>query len=85
MAIPKVWNLGSRTRWGIALFAVAYLVVTHPWTLDERSVAQGHYQAALAFLMMAVFPRGTKLYVALGVTLAVLLLVGLAINGMSMA
>ena len=84
MAIPKVWNPGSKARLGIALFALAYLAATHPWTSDERSIAQGHYQLALAFLMMAAFARGTKLYVALGVTLAVLLLVGAALDGLSM-
>ncbi|MGO4702256.1 hypothetical protein [Dyella sp. 2RAB6] len=85
MAIPKVWNLSPRVRLGITLFVIAYLAVTHPWTLGEPSMARGHYQVALAFLMMAVFPRGTKLYVALGVTLGAILLCGIAINAMSLA
>lgn len=84
MAISKVWNLSPRTRLGIVLFVVAYVVFTHPWTLDDGSLARGHYQVALAFLMMAVFPRGTKLYVALGGTLAVVLLMNVAINVMSL-
>lgn len=85
MAMSKVWNPGAKTRLGIALFAAVYLVVTHPWALDGRSLARNHYQVVLAFLMMAAFPRGTKLYVALGVTFAVLFLMGLAINGMALA
>jgi len=85
MAIPKVWSLSARTRLGVALFVAAYLAVTHPWTLSDRSMAQGHYEVALAFLMMAIIPHGTRLYVALGVTLLVLLLAGVAINWMSLA
>ena len=85
MGIPKVWSLSPRIRIGIALFAAAYLVVTHPWTLGDRSIAHGHYQLVLAFLLMAAMPRGTRLYVALGFTLAVLVLTGVAINAMALA
>ena len=85
MAIPKVWNLSPGMRIGIAVFAAAYLAVTHPWTNGEPSIAHGHYQVALAFLMMAVFPRGTRLYFAVGVTLLVLLLAGVTINWLSIA
>lgn len=85
MAIPKVWSLSTRIRLGIALFAAAYLVATHPWAQGDRSIAQDHYQLALAFLMMAAMPRGTKLYIALGVTLGVLVLAGVAFNALSMA
>lgn len=84
MAIPKVWSLSSKMRLGIALYAAAYLAATHPWALSDRSIAQAHYEVALAFLMMAAVPRGTRLYVALGIMLAVLLVVGVAINVLSM-
>lgn len=78
MAISRVWSLTPATRWSIVLFVVGYLCATHPWSGGERSA--GHYELALAFLLMAAFPRGTRLAVAVGTTLGVIVLVILISN-----
>lgn len=78
MAISKTWSLTPAMRAGIALFVAGYLCVTQPWSAGERSLE--HYPLALAFLVMAAFPRGTRLAVAIGVTLGVLVVVMVLLN-----
>lgn len=76
--LSKSWSLTTAMRLGIVLFVAGYLCVMQPWSAGERSM--GHYQVALAFLMMAAFPRGTRLLVAVGVTLGVLVLTMVILN-----
>lgn len=78
MATLRVWSLSSRMRLGIVLFVAAYLLATRPWSSGGESM--GHYQVALAFLMMAAYPRGTRLSMAVGITVGVLALVTAVVN-----
>lgn len=78
MAISRTWSLTPAMRVGIVLFVTGYLYVTRPWSAGDLSMA--HYQVALAFLVMAAVPRGTRLVVAVGVTLGVLVVVMVALN-----
>jgi hypothetical protein len=78
MAISGTWSLTPAMRLGIALFVAGYLCATRPWSAGELGAE--HYQVALAFLVMAAFPRGTRLAVAVGVTLSVLVAVTVALD-----
>lgn len=73
--MTKTWNLNWRTRFVIACFALGYLVVLRPWSESNPSIAVDSYSCAGAVFTLALLPRGTRLWVAVGAALVIGLLI----------
>jgi len=80
MRLAREWNLSWPLRLAIACFAGAYLLYSKPWTEPDQSRAMGAYTCSIAFLVLALVPRRTRLWVAMCVALAVPFLVDISID-----
>lgn len=80
MGKAREWNLNWPMRLAIVCCAAGYLVFARPWTAPDPSVAMGAYGCAAAFLVLALIPRRTRLWVAVCAAVAVPLLVDVVAN-----
>lgn len=78
MGIAKSWNLSWRLRMAIACCALAYLIFEKPWTQSSQSIAADSYSCAAALFTLALIPKGTRLWMAIGAAFGVALLVVIA-------
>jgi hypothetical protein len=62
----------------VACFALAYLTFARPWSQSNHSIAIDSYSCAATLFTLALFPKGTRLWLAVGVALCVGLLVVIA-------
>jgi len=84
MAIANEWSLRLWVRALILGFCAIYLLITHPWSIPDTSVAIDHYTVAAALITLAVLPKRTRLVVALALSVGaafLALFVGRALLG----
>ena len=80
----KLWSLSARQRLFVLLCVCAYLAAFRPWSQADHSIAANGYAGAAATFVLAVLPRRTRLIYAVGIALAVavlVLVVGLVVFG----
>lgn len=80
MGIAREWNLNGQMRLGIVCCAVAYLLLTRPWDEPTLSSAASGYLGSLAFLILALIPRRTRLWVAVCAAVIVPVVAGVVLN-----
>ena len=80
MGNAREWNLSWRMRLGIVCCAVASLLLTRPWTESDPSRIMTACGGALAFLVLAVIPKRTRFWVAVGSAIVVPIVAGIIIN-----
>ena len=82
MRLARVWNLSLPLRLAIACSAAGYLLYSRPWTEPDQSKAIGVYNCSIAFLVLALVPKRTRLWVAVCVALAVPFLADISIDAL---
>jgi hypothetical protein len=74
--IRRPWSLSIAQRVLVAFVALLYLVVYHPWSQPNSSIAAGVYSGCAAMLVLASLPRKfrviTALLLAVGASVVVL-------------
>ena len=78
--LTREWNLDGRARWLIAALVLGYLLFSRPWSQPDPSVALGPYTCSAALLTLAVLPRHTRRWLAIGLALAVPLLIYVVVD-----
>ena len=78
--VRREWNLNWPLRFAIVCCAAGYLLWTRPWDAPEPARAVGGYTAALIFVVLAVIPRGTRLWVAVCLAIFIPVLAGVVSN-----
>jgi len=83
ITLAKSWNLNWRARLVVTCFALGYLLVLRPWSQPDLSISVDSYSCAGAVFTLALLPRGTRLWLAMGAALGIgllILIVGLQLS-----
>jgi hypothetical protein len=78
--MTREWNLNGPWRLAIGGGALAYLLLAKPWHVPDASLARGIYTCSAAFIIVALVPKRTKIWLVLCAALAVPLLANILID-----